>query len=162
MMRKGLALVAMVALTGLIGCSGSNAVDGTVTLDGTPVSGASITLVPADGKGQGGSGISDASGHFSIKAGGKSAGIASGAYKVVVTKVKSSVEGMGDKVKGDKQAFGADYFKMMDKAKGGQGGPAASEPKSELPQKYANEKTTPLEVRVPLATRPWKLELSSK
>ena len=173
MVRKLLPLVGMLALVGFVGCSGTNAVEGQVTLDGSPVSGAAVTFIPSDNKGQGGSGITDSSGNFSIKAGGKSKGISSGTYKVIVVKTKSTIEGQDpDKMSGGgKGPMGGDYFKMMEKNKGGGAGPpmaggppgGKSEPKSELPDQYASEATTPFkDIKVPLVTRPLKLELKSK
>ena len=171
MVRKMLPLAGLLALVGFVGCSGSNSVEGIVTLDGTPVSGATVTFVPADGKGQAGTGVSDSNGNFSIKAGGKSKGISSGTYKVTVTKIKSSIEGQDpDKMSGGgKGPMGGDYFKMMEKNKGGAGGPPGapaggkSESKSELPAQYASDATTPFkDIKVPLESRPLKLELKSK
>ncbi len=175
MVRKTLALAVVLTLTGIIGCGGSNAVEGIVTLDGNPVSDASVTFFPKDGKGQTGTGRTDSSGRFTVNAA-KQKGLPSGTYKVVVVKTKSTIEGGSPEAMagGDKKgAMGGDYFKMMEKnmggkGKGGPGGPpmpgppSSAEVKSELPQKYADEKTTPFEVKVPLESRPVKLELTSK
>jgi hypothetical protein len=168
MLRKTLALGAMLALVGVIGCGGTNSVEGEVTLDGTPVSGAVISFVPADGKGQTGSATTDSAGKFTIKGTGNKKGLPSGMYHVILSKGASSIQGYDpEKMKSDKGTMGGDYFKMMEKNKTGGGGPAtgpsAAAPKNELPAMYASEKETPFKnVRVPLETRPLKLELKSK
>jgi hypothetical protein len=158
MIRKVSGLVALLALVGLVGCGGSSAVEGIVTLEGTPVPGATVTFQSTDGKGQPGTGLTDANGNFTISSGNKK-GLAAGTYKVIITK-GSAITGVDP----EKMKPGSpDYEKMMKKSMGGKEGPmaakAASTPKSELPAKYAVASTTPFEVTVPLKEKPLKLDL---
>jgi hypothetical protein len=181
MVRKTLTLAGLLALAGLIGCGGMNTVEGEVTLDGTPVSGATVTFIPQDPNGLAGSAITDSSGRFTVTAGGTKKGLPAGTYKVTVVKSQAADAGGPDKMKGDGKSYtGGDYLKMMGKTNkpggppgGGAGGPPMPGPpggaagggspvKSELPGKYSAEKTTPFSVKVPLETKPLKLELSSK
>lgn len=65
-------LVALVAVTGLVGCGsastlGTQPVEGTVTLDGDPVEGATVDFIPAQaGSGAAATGMTDASGRYSL------------------------------------------------------------------------------------------------
>jgi hypothetical protein len=47
--RGSFALLLALALMGLAGCSGGSSIEGTVTLDGTPVDGGAITFTPTEG-----------------------------------------------------------------------------------------------------------------
>ena len=64
-------------------------VTGVVTLDGEPLSGADILLIPQGTTlGQGGAGRTDASGRFSLKSpDGKFEGVVQGGYRVVINKL---------------------------------------------------------------------------
>jgi hypothetical protein len=82
--------------------------EGTVTLDGKPVEGASVVLVPAAEGTTGAYGTTDASGRFALRAFEEKEGAIPGAYKVQVSKTvevklsgpKGSVDG-GDPVRFD-------------------------------------------------------------
>jgi len=167
-----------IVLLGSCGCSGGTVIKGIVKLDGNPVSSATVVFVSEDGKNTY-SGVSDASGNFSVTAADGKGGIPSGTYKVTVVKSAASTTGPLDPTKG------GDYFKAMEKdakedskeAKGagagakvmmpgmkmGPGGPGAGpKMKSELPEIYASTSSTPLTVKVPPDASPVVLELTSK
>lgn len=78
---------------------------GIVTLDGKPVDGAQVVLVPANEGMTGATGVTDASGHFSLRAYPQKDGAIPGEYKAQVSKtievkLKGSVDG-GDAVRFD-------------------------------------------------------------
>lgn len=154
MIRKMTALALLVGLAAAIGCGGGGmkSVEGTVTLDGKAVEGATVSFLPENGKGESPSGFTDSSGRFSLKTGGKT-GAPPGNYKVTVTKtaaLQGGAEGM--------KPGSPEYQKMMEK--GMAKGPAGA-PKSELPDVYSNASKTPLKATVP-PPEPIKLDLSSK
>jgi len=142
-----LALIAAAAFSGC-GSGGGNLPKtvpamGVVTLDGKPVDGAQVVLVPAtDGSTTGAYGITNASGHFSLRAFEQKDGAIPGEYKVQVSKTvavkldgaKGSVDG-GDPVRYD---FG-------------------------VPSKYTGAKTSGLSVSIPdKGNRDINLTLTSK
>jgi hypothetical protein len=172
MIRKGTALTLLVALAGLCGCGGASKVEGVVTLDGTPVDGATVTFVPADDKGIPANGQTDSSGKFTLSTGGKP-GARRGDYKVTVVKV-APLSGNPETMK----PGSPDYEKAMkdkgkDKSKappgmgmiGGKmpmpGGRPGDGIKSDLPHVYATPATTPLTAKIP-SSGPVKLELTAK
>lgn len=151
------------------GCGKGNVpVKGIVTLDGTPVEGATVTYVAEDGKQQF-TGYTDAGGNFEL-AGPDKPGALPGNYKVTVMKGKkmAGAEGM--------TPGSPEYTKQMEKmakesAKSGPkpgmpglpAGPGQSSGvKSELPSKYATTQNTPLTGKVPPDSQPVKIELTSK
>ncbi|MEW4563537.1 carboxypeptidase-like regulatory domain-containing protein [Bremerella sp. JC770] len=71
-----------------LGCSGNGMlpVEGTVTLDGTPLEGAAISFVPAEG-GRPCSGQTDEQGHFTLASYTANDGVPPGEYKVTVVKL---------------------------------------------------------------------------
>src|SRR4051794_27542937 len=91
----------LLVMASVTGCgSGLASVEGGVTLDGTPVQGATVTFVPDSGSvSQVISGQTDASGKFVLGSGGKS-GAPAGNYKVVVTKTEV-IGGGGEMKPGD-------------------------------------------------------------
>jgi hypothetical protein len=126
---------AFVALTALVGCSGSGGptatISGQVTHNGSPVDGARVTLhstVEIEGKrGNSYAGLTDSSGKYLIAAVGKDPGIPPGMYKVTITKLdqkgKTPTEGMDQ---GQLEASGA--------------------ARNTLPKDYENVNTTKLSV----------------
>lgn len=81
-----------VAVLGLTGCSSAPAppselalVEGKLLLDGEPLTGASITLMPQDANGQASAGTSDAAGTFRLRTLDGHAGAKPGKYKVLIT-----------------------------------------------------------------------------
>jgi len=115
---------------------------GVVTLDGKPVDGAQVIIVPAVDGTTGATAVTDASGHFALRAYPEKDGAIPGEYKVQVSKTvqvaipgaKGSVDG-GDPVRFD---FG-------------------------VPAKYTGAKTSGLSVSIPdSGNKDIKLILSSK
>jgi hypothetical protein len=76
----------------LIGCDSSGSIDvvpaaGVVTLDGKPIGGVAISLVPQEGiKGRGGYGTTGEDGSFSLQADVNVMGVPAGYYKVLLQK----------------------------------------------------------------------------
>ena len=136
-MNSARMLVSLIA-TVLI-CTGCNTgptlypVTGTVTYNGTPVEGASVTFVPDKGPMVIGT-TTDANGKFTVLTDGKP-GAPKGTYKATVNK-QAKTEGMPD------NPTPADMSKMMPKA----GGAVPS--KAELPVKYSVVQSTDLSVTV--------------
>ena len=140
--------LSLAGLALVVGCSkGSNLpktvpASGVVTLDGKPVEGAQIVLIP-DGEGATGAyGTSDAGGRFALRAYEEKDGAIPGSYKVQVSKTievklagaKGSVDG-GDPVRYEHG----------------------------VPGKYTGARTSGLSTTIPDAgIRDIKLELSSK
>jgi hypothetical protein len=162
MLRRMVCFTALLlVVSGLAGCgSGTNKVEGVVTLDGKPVQGASVSFMPQGGTGQFADGFTDAEGRFTLATSGK-AGVRSGTYKVVVTKT--------DAVAVEMVPGSPEYMSKMKKEgpKAGPpamrpGGGASSGPKSLLPAVYSKPDTTPLTQKVPPDSSPVKLELKSK
>jgi len=166
MIRRGAALAVAVLFASLVGCGGGlSKVEGVVTLDGTPVEGATVSFIPTSGKANLVVGQTDASGKFSLKTGDKS-GAPPGDYKVTVLKTPKIGGGDPEKMKPGTP----EYEKAMkDKNKGGMPttpGPGMPMPKmggikSELPEKYASLDKTPLTAKIPSAG-PINLELTKK
>jgi len=75
----------------LAGCGGGELdvvpATGTVTLDGQPVEGATVTFVPQDADGRTATGTTDQSGKFVLQTAGAGEGALPGKYKVTVSKV---------------------------------------------------------------------------
>src|SRR5215831_14904763 len=88
-------------------------VEGVVNFDGHPVEGATVTFITADGK-QSASGLTDASGHFSLSTANQP-GALPGEYKIVV--VKSPAVAGNEKMTADS----AEYMKHMKKEAAEQG-----------------------------------------
>ncbi|HET6425855.1 MAG TPA: carboxypeptidase-like regulatory domain-containing protein [Planctomycetaceae bacterium] len=146
-------LVPFLLTTALAGCGDSapkvkhpdrTKVSGTVTLKGTPVEGATVTLHPVQ-KGNGAFGITDASGKFTVGTFEKTDGAVPGDYKISVRKLEAATGG-AQPAPGDP---GYD--------------PAAkpTEPKHLLPAKYLDFNKSGLDVKVgtePITNLELKLE----
>jgi hypothetical protein len=135
-------------------------VEGTVTLDGKPLSGASVTFNPVGG-GRPSVGTTDSSGHFQLTTFNTGDGALPGDYKVTVRKDDGdSSAGRADVAPSQgKLGKGDDYTKaMMGYAK-----KAAEKKKSpsQVPVKYSDLKETPLQYRIP-HEGPINIEISSK
>lgn len=82
-------LITLVAF--MAGCGGSSGpktylVEGTVTHNGTPVEGASVSFVPSDSSGTSAGGRTDASGKYTLMASSGAVGAAPGIYAVTISK----------------------------------------------------------------------------
>ena len=161
------------ALLAAAGCGGGvKSVEGTLTLDGTPVEGATITFYSIEGETKGNavaSAVSDAQGHFKVVPSSKE-GIPSGKHKVVV--IKTAVPGGQDFSAGkspdaEKQAAAMKSAFELSRpdAKKGTGvlppklaGMGLSN--SVLPEKYASVEKTPLEVTIPAPDNKVELKLT--
>jgi hypothetical protein len=129
------------------GCGGRKPVQVLVTLDGKPVAGATVTLVPEGGGVESGSGFTGSDGTATLTAP-KNKGILPGKYKVVVTKFAKM------ELPADKKNL-ADVMQKMSPGKG-------SKRRSELPASYGLADKTTLTLKVPPDSVPAKLELTSK
>jgi len=169
-MRRSLLLSALVAGS-ISGCGPKlSPVNGTVTLDGSPIGGASIVFMDESGS-KSASGRSDASGNFSLEYDNKP-GIPPGTYKVLVT-LRQVGEPMSPPPPDGKVS--KDYLagmKAKDIPKTG-GGPQGLMPTpvgksgsakvdvGELPAIYSSPSTTPFTIQVPVSG-PVELKLEKK
>jgi hypothetical protein len=137
------------SLLTLLGCGPSTGhlpktvpASGVVTLDGKPVDGAQVVLVPAGDASTGAYGTTDSSGRFSLRAYAEKEGAIPGDYKVQVSKtIERRLEGAKGSLDG--------------------GDPVRFE--YGVPAKYTGAKTSGLSVTIPDAgIRDINLALSSK
>lgn len=156
MMNRWLLSALAVVVVACVGCGsggpagGTAKVSGTLTVDGNPVQGATVTFALKNGD-HVREGKTDANGKFTIE----DAGV--GKNQITVTKVADSSEFGGDAESGldDGQASAVGAAQG---AKGTQFG----EEKSEIPEKYADPKSSGLEEDVPAGGKEdVKLELKS-
>jgi len=134
------------------GCGGRvTTVEGTVTLDGKPVEGATVSFIPVGEKGQSANGFTDATGKYSLTTGtGKKKGALAGEYKVTVTKSEAMTTGP---LKPGSPEYMAKMKEMSSP------GAKKSAPKgSLLPEKYSDASKTPLTLKVPSDNYDLKLE----
>jgi hypothetical protein len=126
---------------GLVGCGGGKSgpqlaqAKGKVIYKSNPVAGASVTF--ASEQGELAAGITNEQGEFTLSTGGRP-GAMLGTHKVYVSKA-ASAPGMPQDAKNLK----AEDMMKMQKAAMGQAKPPAP-PKSEIPTKYADPRTSPL------------------
>ncbi len=151
----------------LVGCGGSGVdtipVTGTVTLDGTPVPGAQLVFVPADGAGQAASGITDDQGKYSLNCSAGQGALA-GKYNVIVTKKNPD-----DMAKASAAAAGGDVdmdaaYAAAEKAAGGDlsKGPPEIKVGDLLPLKYNNPATSELTVTISATEKVHDFALTTK
>ena len=139
-------------LLGLVistGCSkdlGYRKLTGTVTMDGQPLEGASLTFYAECG-GEGGSGMTGADGKYDVTAGNSpegGLGLKPGTYKVTIVKMEQIVDE-------DEEALrkGEITYDELQKRKAKKGAYAkSSKPNRLTPAKYASTFDTPLSVTV--------------
>ena len=138
-MRRVIGLVLLVAA----GCAGDSrrvAAVGIVTLDGTPVEGATVAFFPdGDSPGQGGFAKTDANGRFEIAYPGTGKGLVPGTYRVTVSKQAA------------KAAPKSEEDTLIDAPiRGGV-----------IPARYANPEHTPLRVTIEPGGKPAEVKLES-
>jgi Carboxypeptidase regulatory-like domain len=135
------------------GCSGNSKVQGTVKHKSEPVAGAMVSLLADDGNVVA-SGMTDATGNFTLMTPQGKEAIPPGTYKATVTKLETPKGFDADKMKVEEGGKNAgDMAKMMK-------GMTAKPPKSVLPEKFRTKETTPLKVTVP-SKSPITLDLDS-
>lgn len=128
------AILLLLPLT-LLGCgSNTNSVTGTVTLDGKPVSDATIQFVP-DGAGRDATGQTDKNGYFSMSTFKPGDGVVPGTYKVVIAPPLGEPDKTQHANAGD--AMNAPAAKPVPKKA------------SSFPEKYTRPDQTPLTQEVP-------------
>lgn len=139
------------------------AVTGKVTLDGAPVSGAAVTLIPSDpsGKGYGASAISNDDGTFEVhtyfSASHDVSGAVPGSYNVTVTKYKQSTAGTSsghdpNNLPGPSGAGPASHRAEAEAAKDN----------NELPKKYESSTDSGLTITVTDGSNTLPLDLKSE
>lgn len=131
-------------------------VRGVVTLNGTPVEGATVTFVPKEGaagesRPQAATAITDSNGRYAIGTFATGDGAIPGEYVVKVTKYRAAQQqaAVGNDPESQMQAF-LQYQ---------QGAQQQSRPMNELPAKYENEKTSGLFITVQPGDNTFNIEL---
>ena len=148
-------------LGGSAGCGGSNLVKvrGVVTLDGKPLSSATISFNPIGGAGRPASGLSDGDGNFQLTTSRTNDGAAPGEYKVTVTKEQAAELVEIDLSKGP-QGMAAEFAEKRPEARKKMAQARRNAP-ALVPRIYADSTRTPLKQVVP-PEGTILLELSSK
>jgi hypothetical protein len=155
----------------LAGCGGSSfpSVTGTVTMDGQPLSGATVVFNPeGGGGGQIATGLTDGGGKFTMGTIKKGDGVRPGKYRVTVTKTAEKpkpVPYAGDvmakkfaaKSEAERKDPGKDAQKDVEQAKAEQ--KAGPEKQVPTPPVYQDPAKTPLTAEVPQPE--YKFELKS-
>lgn len=140
--RSVFCLLAILLVTVAVGCKKSRVyvpVTGTLTLEGKPIAGATVSFLPVAPDGTAAAGRTDESGTFSLSSGPES-GCLVGDYKVSCVKVET-------KNISDPRATGLVTTKTVTS-------------KNELPSKYADASVSGLTVTVKKGMEPVKLELT--
>lgn len=160
--RNLLALLLAIAVLTVAGCAGAQKpvkVEGTVTLDGKPLAGATVAFVPAADKGRAAAGRSDADGSFRLTTYRTDDGALPGEYVVTVsvTPDDPSAQTGGDPYEMDPAKM-RDYF-----AKASPAGKAREDAKQlkaslQVPAVYGDPMKSPLKETVP-TDGPVKLNL---
>jgi hypothetical protein len=154
--RRVCALGFLLVFVAAAGCGGKTAkVEGVVTLDGTPLQGATVTFVPDNGERQA-SGLTDADGVFHLSTFNTGDGALPGTHKVTVEK-SATRAGTGGEAGHDPEAM----RKMMeDYAKNAQKDNMKGQ-KTLIPAEYAKVGTTPLKYTIPYSGK-IEIQLKSK
>jgi len=135
------------------GCSNPDSrfakVEGTVTYKGEAVAGASVTFAPASGTGEPASGLTDASGKYTLTTGGAQnagSGAVPGEYTVLISKVQTTQVTDPDELLEQKGEISYDVLQQRLSAKGGSKTTISHKPL--LPTKYDNPGSSPLKATV--------------
>jgi len=141
-------VLGLVLLVSAGGCGDkSSKVEGTVKYKGAPVEGAMVQLLDETGKAIG-SGITDPSGKFRVSTGQGKDAIPHGTYKVTVTKTETPTgsSGAGPIMPGEGGAPSKEMIEMMKKMSSKK---KEAQPKSLVPERFGNVKSTTLSISVP-------------
>ncbi len=164
MLRKRLCWITLVTLAaGLVclnGCGPSRPttvpVDGTVTLDGEPLEGASVVFTP-EGEGKVAVGTTDSAGKFTLTTYTPGDGAVVGTHKVTVRKTA----GGGEEPSAAPESEDAEDAEALEAPLMGEDVGATAEAEWITPKKYSNPASTPLTVEVERGMDPVTLDLSS-
>jgi hypothetical protein len=150
MFRSSWLCLLCLALAALAGCPGGGTgvgtvpVTGTVTLDGSPVSGASVAFSPKSADGRAAAGVTDASGRFELTTVAGGDGAMPGSYAVTITKAAGQAlapgqdpRSMGGQLSAEQKEAASAAAKQ---ATGAGGAGAGAE--SAVPDKYASADTS--------------------
>lgn len=160
MKKTAILAIACVMILATLGCNkGSklddlNSVSGVITLDGTPLEGASITLYPTAPGARSAGCISSADGKFKFQTLTSNDGVANGEYQVSVTKMIMENAYTDEEAKIFSEAGGKSHKQVFP-------GRPEPTPKNELPEKYAKPDTSGLTLSINGPTKELKLELTS-
>lgn len=143
-----LGVVPFLLLSGCMGDSSTNhagaTVTGTVTLDGSPVKGATVTFRPEAAGGSGAFGMTDAEGKYTLNTSSALQGVKPGQYKISVTKLEAVTS---DQPSEDDPAYG--------------GAPVReAAPKNLLPAKYSKVNSSELTADIQPGDNEVPLQLS--
>ncbi|GAB6187363.1 carboxypeptidase regulatory-like domain-containing protein [Thermopirellula anaerolimosa] len=155
MLRVGLGLLCVVGLMATAGCPGGGGaklntvkVTGTVTLDGTPLPGATVTFSPKSEGARAAFGTTDENGRFTLTTLNPGDGAIPGSYAVAVSKPVASASSSPSQ---DPRAFSGsispeEAARIKAQAQGG--GAAAAAAANVVPAKYASADTSGLTAEV--------------
>jgi hypothetical protein len=151
----------LAVLGGSAGCGGAGLVKvkGVVTLDGKPLSSATISFIPIAGAGRPASGLSDADGNFQLTTHRTNDGAAPGEYKVTVTKEQAGEVAKIDRSRGELSMEA--MFAKKDPEARKKLAQARQKVQLLVPRIYTDATKTPLKEVVP-ADGIIRLELNSK
>lgn len=147
-MMRAVAMVGLLGAAFLVGCGPAAPtiypVSGTITLDGKPLEGATVTFVPASGPPS--NGMTDAAGKYTIMTGGKPGAVA-GPCQVAVTKAAGSVAAPA--AGGDpRQQMEEMQKKMVSQMQAMQTRKPGEVAKSDVPEKYTRSDSSGLTANV--------------
>ena len=130
-------------------------VRGVVTLDGTPLEGATVFFSPKGGEGIGASGMTQGDGSFALNTQGAKpgAGAAVGDYAVSIS--KTEMPEFPDISEDDPRYGTPEHDRLQQQA-------SRAKPKVIVPQKYNAPETTPFSAQVVLGNNDFTFEVSSK
>jgi hypothetical protein len=157
-----LGVLCVFAVLGAVGCGGqakTAKVEGTLTVDGRPLPGATVIFMPVAKGGRSASGRTDEDGNFKLTTFSTDDGALPGEYKVVVRVSEGSKETVGSDPSKLADKDKADFFKKMSPK--GREQDAAKKTRSPIPEVYGDSDKTPLKQIVPPAGKV-SLDLSSK
>jgi hypothetical protein len=135
-------------LVSVLGCGGRGAkpVKGIVTLEGNPVAGATVVLMP-EGDGRPASGCTDSHGAFQLMTFQPGDGAMPGAYRVVINKTMAAPDAEAANRSATERAE-RKFKEVVEEEERKNAGKEAGKP-SLLPKIYASFATTPLRLTVP-------------